>query len=30
MYTCDAGLNEVEGLAAPELGMEISAAQIFE
>ena len=30
MYTCDAGLNEVEGLAAPELGVEISAVQIFE
>jgi hypothetical protein len=30
MYTCDAGLNEVERLAAPELGIEITAAQVFE
>jgi Uma2 family endonuclease len=30
MYTCDAGLTEVATLAVPELGMEITPAQIFD
>lgn len=29
LYTCDAGLNEVGKLAVPELGMEVTPAQIF-
>lgn len=29
MYTCDAGLNEVARLTAPELGVEITPSQIF-
>jgi len=30
MYSCEAGLVEVTRLAAPDLGVEIAAAQIFE
>jgi len=30
MYTCDAGLNEVPSLRIPELGIEVTPADIFE
>lgn len=30
IYTCEAGLTEVTSLEVPELGMEITPAQIFE
>jgi len=30
LYTCDAGLTEVAKLAAPELGIEIGSAHVFE
>jgi Uma2 family endonuclease len=30
MYTCDAGLNEVPTLRIPELGIEVTPADIFE
>ena len=30
LYTCDQGLTEVSGLRAPEIGLEVTAANIFE